>query len=1853
MANSCAFGKDWDRLVESVGLFQASKDYIENNGEVRTPSEVIAKLEERGEWAQESTEDFTRPMLSGTEMDMLAEMANTIPGFSTIFNPIRLSEADTNVRKGNSTLDFTLGNLSRRLNIPYQMLDESEAQTILDNSGTPYTGEAGFYVGGVVYFIKGKVNTETAFHEFAHPFVRAIAKENNELFEKLHKDLMATPEGRLLEKLMSNLHPELSPDTELYKEEMLVRALTKASIDKKNKKKPSSGFVKFLKDILYAIKQIFRKDVGKAIEISELTQDTTLDQLADIYTEANINFDIELVNQKDVVAFMRETRRELDSVVNILETDEGAQTIKKSLDNINQVVNDHMKRLRENNNLKGMLDVLETGFETADLEIIRSNINQYNNLINKKFTDLEGETRYVQERAAAFVNTIFQTKAMADKMIQHMQELSKSTTDPSKVKKFYYYQQLTNEWKKTMGQVRIDMANAGILDGPMLDVIGSIETKLQTADTISGRVNLEGSSELLEQVLEPLSKEVDRYYKEIIEELEKKGAPDRILNRYKAEYESAKLDKATLKSWLSGELGDTNVISAWMESFMNIQDPVIFGLASYVNNNMMDVMTTVQQKYNKQSQEIKDLLDSLGYNRNNPKDLFKLISGIDKEGIYGKDGKFVERDRRAFIHHVKGYDIEIARKNDQIKQAELEYKKTGDSTDLDRLYIERETLLKEFHSEFSDEVNAKDDLLSKDDVGKKAYVERFKILNKIQNLNATLESASDRYDPDYQTSLAVYWQEYKQLYSLSYADGTQKKGEDLAIATRLREHREATRKFYEYVPRKGMFQGALKAYEQQILDTNPTIKYGSPEFNKLREEWIYNNSVIAIKSQFFKDRQVILDRINELKAKLPQSVQDQLKLDEILKEMNDQISAYRDDSGQPEGTSMSETKLARLKELQEQFELYKDDLLTVQGVTKDDIAFKKQMDAAILEFTVRGTGENPMDNTENALRYADIINDMNDFGLSEEDAAELTELYQKLFSISDKEATDDYVNVVNALLQPGNDPDDSIDGSYLFDTFNLTSFDKNTIDELLTQEVAETLMGQSSAFKKWFMANHIKTVFVTNRGEEIIKYKRTAAWSITRPVDAKYYETTDILDENGNVVETITRKPKMDFFKRKVKAEYKTERVTMLEALEKGDLTLATVDHNGNWLPKADSKYRNEEYYNLKNRGGNEFKLLNTLLKYHLENQEGLNRNSRLGIYIPRYRKEKEELLVERGGVKSKLSGWASNVKASFSRAPDDMQDGYNPEIDTTFLNLDLFDNEITGIPISGKFDLDIEESSENVLMNMMRYMQSAERHKKLIEISPEVRAIQKVVNGDKGGLGKDTIQDMTKASKSDFIDRNLMRYATRKGTSVRAQTVNAFIEREFEGKTQAGALADWTRLNKTINNLLGLSSMAFFALDIPSALKNSLGARFQSIIHASGGKDISAASLGKGTLWGNITAAEVSFQIYRYGPKSLNVQLYEVFDPDQKFADKEGKFAEGMSRTFSKDVMSGSWLTNTREWTQMNASLGLFGGLMYHQMVDQTINGVTKQIPYIEAWEVRDGQVTVKEGVDKEWDLGGKNFKMMRAKVQGVNRKLNGAYSKFDKTQGERYLLVKLVSFLKRHFVRMFLARWGYRGNFLEPKARWDVGSNEMEVGYYTQSLVAMINGLKSGGKDFKYMTKKEKMAFRKFATELVILLASGMLVKLLFNYDDDDEDRFEKLRQKSGPMPMPFGTESPYEFNFGGYMSNQALFLAKATLNENSAFIPFPGFGLDDYRAMLDFNSIAFGNTLTNYVKILDNLTGALLQDEGAYYKKDVGPYAWQDEGSAKVWNYLGKSFGLSGSQVDPVLRLKNLESIQNRLR
>jgi hypothetical protein len=148
------------------------------------------------------------------------------------------------------------------------------------------------------------------------------------------------------------------------------------------------------------------------------------------------------------------------------------------------------------------------------------------------------------------------------------------------------------------------------------------------------------------------------------------------------------------------------------------------------------------------------------------------------------------------------------------------------------------------------------------------------------------------------------------------------------------------------------------------------------------------------------------------------------------------------------------------------------------------------------------------------------------------------------------------------------------------------------------------------------------------------------------------------------------------------------------------------------------------------------------------------------------------------------------------------------------------------------------------------------------------------------------------------------------------------------------------------------------------------------------------------------------------------------------------------------------------------------------------------------------------------------------------------------------------------------------------------------------------------------------------------------------IFGYDDKDPDRFAKLRDKSGPV----GSE---DFRMAGFISNHALSLTMKVQNENESFIPLPKYGLADYTKLSDVGSIAFGPTLVSYAQIFTDLAAhaAPGEDPSLYYKKDMGPYFWQKEGSAKFWNHLLKPAGITGTDVEPILGIERFESVTNK--
>jgi len=995
---------------------------------------------------------------------------------------------------------------------------------------------------------------------------------------------------------------------------------------------------------------------------------------------------------------------------------------------------------------------------------------------------------------------------------------------------------------------------------------------------------------------------------------------------------------------------------------------------------------------------------------------------------------------------------------------------------------------------------------------------------------------------------------------------------------------------------------------------------------------------------------MLLSELKDLLKDLPSSKADQVTMDEAYSDIFDSMSGYKDEDGQPKGSEIPEGRMNKIRERQEQLIKLRENWASFTGLTREEMSFVNNYFDRI-EQAREGIGQFPSDGDKQ--RVSELLAKRDKLGLSELKKMRVNAILAKLNALQAKEPTDYYLDIANNYL-------DKMDGDMLIKIFGSTNIDKVSAAKLLNYETAQKLMSEDESFKDWFLKNHIERKKFEPGVGEILVYERLFAWSSTVPTDKKFYESTDIYDTEGNLVETIDAKPTFKYYKRIVKPEFYNTRIPT--GIDKnGNFQIGTVDNMGKrgyWLPKTveqgakDDKYKNQKFYDLRDNNKDLFKVLEKLIEYHLKNQEGVGGQGKLYLDIPRYRQSRLEALESWKGKRNPITVYAKQARDFFVKAKDDWEKGYEMKEDEySLVSTDIFDEQVKGIPISGVYDLELDQVSLDVLHSLNRYMLSAEKQKKLIEINPVARALQQVMRDPKTGAYK-SMKDMTKMNKETWMTRNILKPLSKKsGENIRAKAIDNLIEREFQGIQHAGFTKDLKWLNQFSSVLFNRASFGFFALNIPSALKNSFGQMFQTSIEAAAGKYMNPKSYAMGIGWASKAMPQISAQIYKRGPKSLDVQMVEIFDP--ALGRSEDKFGESMSRTLAKDAVSMSWLYNTRKWVELHATLSAFGGMMLKQKVTYTDkDGNKSEIPYLNAWELRDGQMVLKEGIDPEWGKDGAKFKQFRNTVHEVGRRLNGVYDKFNQPEAQRYLLFRFISYLNRYFTAMFVNRWGFKGSAKNPIPRYNIASGELAEGYYITMLKSITRGIRSGGASIAAMTPEEKRAFLRVGAEVGGIIILSMLSQVLFGWDPDDDDRYEKLRANSGPLPFPFVPEDPDRpFNAWGWFENHALNLFMQVRAENDQWLPVPGLGLDDYQKRLNVTSTAFGPTLQAYGDMGTDIYHMLLGDPSAYYKREIGPYNWQKEGGSKFWAHLTKSLGLTGTTVDPVKAIKDYQSIQAR--
>lgn len=1808
--------QEWKSLVNAVGEFEAYKDFIEYKGEIRTPEEVKQKMtsdyfydslpEEEKEYLRNRNRWTEEEMSSMTEPNTY-ESTNPILGGE----PLNLDLEATNHHRAIEVAHHLADKLANQIGIPYEMVTAEQAHKITKNARNPYSGEPAFFLGDTVYFVNNRISTNLVLHEYSHPVVRAISKENKTLFNNLYEKVIASSEGVLIQMDVVNDYKDLDRDSNLFKEEVIVRALAKAASDKINSIQPSEGFLGAIKNILYSIKQLLRKVFGK-IKIENLNIDTTLEQLGEMLTNSNFKINSEAINQSDVVAYAREQSEFIDNLKKL-----ESPAIQHITNKFYDVAAKHLEDVSKRKDSAEMLEILKDRFGRNQLQEIKSNLSAYHSTLDQQITDLKDDVNRVNSHLGALTSSLFRLEFIANEMHNEMENISKDPNNKENLYKISYYNNFVKYWSKFLEDAKKDLNEANVNHNePIFKLLTSIETPLKETTRISNTVFQKGVRDVLYETIKPVSDNIDAQYKELIDYLKKKGASAQTIAKHTADYEKVKITPEKFELLLKGEGGDANWFNSFLEGYTYNNDPVIASFALFVKNNMTEVMNKAQATYNDFVSDMGPVLEAAGYNPTNIAQLGKAVSFIDLEGTIDEDGNIQEKKVYTFLNPFKDYRFQLKKLKHEIDVAEVEALRTGDRSKMaDLVAAYRDHLRNYFHQEYLPEYYEREEIF-KTPMGKQAAYERSILLEKIRQLNETTPDEISEYE--IADELDQLWREYRFMHSTLDLNGKRKTGEDLEKAMALKQYRDLSRDFYEWKERTGTFQNALLNFEQQLIDKG--FKKDSEEYNSNRQSWITKNTRTVIKDEFYAKRAEIFDKIAAITANLPSTIKHKVDFSSAWQDILEAVAGFRDQDGQPIGSEMSEGRIDVVKKKQEEINKAREEFAGFSGLTTGEA----QELSDLFSMIKSETRLEPADRE----RMNELISRKDELGLNKYQKAELNRLFAELADLQNKEATDYYIDIFNNHLS-------KLNTDKLVLNMGTRSINKLTSDFVLQDFIIDPLLDESPEFKEWFDKNHIrKKAFNKETMEHEYKWERLYIWNVVKPTDEQFLEKTELRDENGNITETIKGSPSLKYFTRAVKAEFRTKRI------------LGQTWDGQNFLPKKteqgapDDRYTNHAYYDLQKSNPKMFIVLEKLKEHHLKNQEGLSKRSRLYLDIPRFRKEGLEVLQTKNIGKEKMSAlstWWKNVKAFFTEQPDDFEHGQNMKDKFNLVRADMFDNELTSVPIAGLYKLDLEEVSLDITHSMMRYMLSGERQKKLIEMSPVAQALKQVVNDP-----TNAVKNLDSVNKFNFINRGIKTYTNKKGKSVRGTAINALIAREFEGEHNASNVANSKGLNAAVQVMFKSASFGFFALNIPSALKNSFSAMVQNMIEAAGGRYLNVNSYHQGIAWSGKASMDISMEVNKKGPKNLNNQLIELFDPSSgRF---EEKFGQSLSRTITKDVVSFSWLFSPRKFTELNATLGLFGGMMYHQKVTQVINNTTREIPYIEAWEIKDGKISLREGIDKSWDIGGEKYKFYRNRIQQINNNLNGAFSRFDQPEAQRYLLYRMISYMRRYLTTMAINRWGVN--------RLNVGLGETSEGFYITTLKAFAQGIRTMGKSLTYLSPKEKTAFLRSFAELGQIVAIQLLVSLVFGWDPGDKDRYEKLRKRSGALPGPFVIEDPeHPFEVDGWLSNHALSLLMNIQSENMMWIPVPGAGLKDYKQGLDFKSVAFGPTIEAYVNMLEDMANAAAGNEQAYYKRAIGPYEWQQEESFKLWSHLAHTAGLTGGSMDPVLAIKNFQSVRIR--
>ncbi len=1804
------------------------------------------------------------------------------------------------------------------------IITQTEAELLLENSPTPLkAGVSAFFYGDKVYFIDGKFNSSNVLHEFAHPFMKAIQKQNAKLFYNLYDQTASTDKGKAIISSVKDLYPELEPNSDRFKEEVLVKAIELSGNEIINDVIDNdTEFQKLIQKILYAIKQVIRALAGNKVKLSKLKTSTTLDELVDMMVNKDFVIeDFEYI-KSDLAEFRKETEQFLKDLKQ--SSDKGLQetidTMAEEMQYQIRVLKNSPKRLKEELESEGGRAVLEnirdyvTPFKTKDGKLSQENLDEVTDGLAEQESDL-------RTRSIALINSIGEIETFSNKINNILRELEKDKRHLSTdgIAKVQYFKKLLAAEKQFIDNARIRLKSSD-RSNPFMNKLAaisqSIEDNLQLVSTLSKDFTVQFFEENTEAMSENIrgnfqsevkrllaadnftEEEIDIFLQDILNKIDNENvksvtslnlprattATKPIISNIK-KYIAKKISRDTILNYLEGRTEDLGNIGAMYTPLGNVDD-LLGSVYRYTKNKLSLSETQSLNQVNRISERLNPLFKAAGVDITNPKQVAEALLFVDTVAeINPNTNEIEEYEIYSIIDKFKGWRYDRDRLQNNVTIAH----KSGDKDGIIKATKELNDFHEKYmHRPYTQEVynvrkiweqdnrvydpSAKKEITISAKVSAEAFVERQKALEELNvlNVNDAWTDLDDLLEFSASKEAKI---KYDELYNLVDINGKYKQGEELQRVLVRRKYRKESKKFYEYSTDMQRFEDDYNHFINVVLAGEGITQESNPElFDEQVKKFLEKNTKVAYTSEYYQEKNQILNDLRKLQAKSSNNPVIE-KLNSLYEERFRIVNTVTDKDGEPNGRDLNSIQIERLKSIET--EIVAQNLLFDRktGLSKAESRTLNQLNFKISKKAKLSADELKV--------FQDLTTRQNEFGMTSIEIGNMRNLYSKLNALRNITPTDNYIAAFNDALEgTGADP--------------VTS---ETVEDFVLDRVAlnkifnETEGG--SVFEEWFYKNHFERDMYD--GEKMSPgFVRLKVWSLERPSDKKYYKTTSIKDSEGNVI-NVQGVPIAKYSTSTIKDEYRT--IPM--GADRSKYVGTIIDNRGNFLPKEftgdvingafDDKYQNKKFYEMQSKNDAKFKLLQGYKKDFLGVQKDSVNSSRMYLDLPRFRQRTNVEAFTSGQTAAKLNAKKEQVSTALGYVSsyvqgkkDDAEAGFNFNDATLYIPTDLEGNRITRVPVRGMYKLSLAETSTDALRSMWDYMYSLNEQKALMEDEPVMNAVLGIISDD-----ENAIKNLNVASRNSSKSSSRLNLITKnRNEDKRITALRDFIDRTYYGQRVSEFQQNYPGWVKAARALSGSAARAFFALNPQSSLKNRGGMQFNKAIEAAGGKYLDTRTLVKGKYRaGKATWQMATVGNYARGAKPMDVQISEAFDMAPGKSRTE--FGESTTRTLTTDFFDAKWFYSDRKLMEQNSAMELGFGIIYKQMVDiMQPDGTVKQIPYADAWTTdEEGVLKLKEGVDPEYShvpinhtvgegntleslakqysipvekLMAKNkikskrklepgekliiskstqFNNLKLIIADANARLNGITDQLDSPLAEKYLAYNLFTFSRRFLTGMVLNRFQFdtaKNNRFGDVYNWN--TNELTRGYYIDAADSLIKMLTVGQYRSKYMTDREKSAWRKLVTEVAYLAVLGLATSLLFGYDPGDEDRFKKIKAREA------------EYGIGGWTANQILYQLIMIEKENRLFLPL--WGSKDQLGMMESSTIILGPTVQAYIRILTDVKNMAMGSDKAYYKADVGYYSWQKEGSSKVWNHLGQTVGLTGKNLSPLWAIKKNEQFEN---